>query len=121
MEFRAHCEQKSVSLCVIVKNEEARLPTCLASAGDLVDEVIVVDTGSGDRTREIATGYGARVFDFSWVDDFSAARNESLRRATGDWIFWLDADDQLDEANRRKLRELFARLKKENAAYVMKS
>jgi len=109
-----------VSLCLIVKNEETNLPDCLACAGDLVEEVIVVDTGSTDRTRELATRLGAQVFDFAWVDDFAAARNEALRHATGEWIFWLDADDRLDEAERHKLRTLFADLKDENVAYVMK-
>jgi tetratricopeptide (TPR) repeat protein len=109
-----------VSLCMIVKNEEANLPACLASVADLVDEVVVVDTGSSDATREVAATVTARVFEFPWVDDFAAARNESLRHATGDWIFWLDADDRLDEESRHKLRALFAGLKNENVAYVMK-
>jgi glycosyltransferase involved in cell wall biosynthesis len=78
---------------------------------ELVDEIIVVDTGSTDRTKEIALQLGARVFDFKWVDSFAAARNESLRRATGEWIFWLDADDRLDEANRQKLAVLFDELR----------
>ena len=89
---------------MIVKNEEATLAACLASVADLVDEMIVVDTGSTDRTRDVAGQGGARVVDFAWVDDFAAARNESIRHATGDWIFWLDADERLDEANREKLR-----------------
>jgi tetratricopeptide (TPR) repeat protein len=105
---------------MIVKNEEARLPTCLRSVNGLVDEIVIVDTGSTDRTREIAAACGARVFDFAWVDSFAAARNESLRHATGDWIFWLDADESLDDDNRRKLRDLFADLKDEKAAYAMK-
>jgi glycosyltransferase involved in cell wall biosynthesis/Flp pilus assembly protein TadD len=109
-----------VSLCLIVKNEEANLPGCLGSAADLVDEVVVIDTGSQDATKEIAARYGARLFDFPWCDSFSAARNESLRHATGDWIFWLDADDRIDEDNRAKLRTLFAELGNENAAYAMK-
>src|SRR5207253_43137 len=67
----------SVSLCMIVKNEEANLAECLKSVGDLVDEIVVVDTGSNDKTKEIALRMGARVFDFPWVDSFSAARNES--------------------------------------------
>ena len=75
------------SLCVIARNEEANLSACLASAADLVHEIIVIDTGSTDRTKEVAASFGARVFDFPWCDDFSAARNESLRHATGDWIF----------------------------------
>ncbi len=118
---RAHpAARPKVSLCMIVKNEEVNLPDCLGSASDLVDEMIVVDTGSTDRTREIAARSGARVFDFPWVDDFAAARNESIRHATGEWIFWLDADDRLDQTERQKLRALFARLNDENAAYVMK-
>src|SRR6476646_6610535 len=109
-----------VSLCVIAKNEEANLPACLASAADLVDEIIVVDTGSTDRTREVAASWGAKVFEFPWVDNFAAARNECLRHATGDWIFWLDADDTIDEQNRELLRQLFAHLDQGLAAYMMR-
>jgi glycosyltransferase involved in cell wall biosynthesis len=109
-----------VSLTMIVRNEEANLSGCLASAADLVDEIIVVDTGSTDRTKEVAGRLGARVYDFPWCDDFAAARNESLRHATGQWIFWLDADDRLDEENRGKLQALLAGLKTENVAYVMR-
>ncbi len=123
---RAHREGKSwpasrprISLCMIVKNEEATIEACLASVVDLVDEMIVVDTGSTDRTRELAVQAGARVVVFEWVDDFAAARNESIRHATGDWIFWIDADEWLDEANRERLRELFSRQEWENAAYLM--
>jgi tetratricopeptide (TPR) repeat protein/SAM-dependent methyltransferase len=108
-----------VSLCLIAKNEEGNLSTCLGSVADLVDEMIVVDTGSTDRTREEAARLGARVLDFTWVDDFAAARNESLCHAAGAWIFWLDGDESLDAENRERLRSLFAGLKEENAAYVM--
>jgi glycosyltransferase involved in cell wall biosynthesis/predicted Zn-dependent protease len=108
-----------VSLCMIVKNEEENLPACLGCVADLVDEIIIVDTGSTDRTNEIAARFGARVFDFPWVDSFAAARNESLRHATGEYIFWMDADDRLDEDNRARLRQLLAGLRDENAAYVM--
>ena len=87
-----------VSLTMIVKNEEANLPSCLASVADLVDEIVIVDTGSTDRTKEVATSWGARVFDFAWIDDFAAARNEALRHARGDFVFWLDADDRIDDA-----------------------
>ena len=72
----------------------------------LFDEIVVVDTGSKDRTREIAREFGARVFDFVWVDDFAAARNAALARATGDYAFWLDADDVVDPPEREKLRKL---------------
>jgi tetratricopeptide (TPR) repeat protein len=108
-----------ISLCMIVKNEEANLPACLGSAIDLVQEIIVVDTGSTDRTRETAARFGARVVDFPWVDDFSAARNESLRHATGDWVFWLDGDERLDDANRRRFQTLTAGLPNEIATYIM--
>jgi tetratricopeptide (TPR) repeat protein len=109
-----------VSLCLIVKNEESNLPACLESVAGLTGEVIVVDTGSTDRTRDMASQLGARVFDFAWVDSFAAARNECLRHATGEWIFWLDADDRIDADNREKLRTLFANLPSANVAYVMK-
>jgi glycosyltransferase involved in cell wall biosynthesis/Flp pilus assembly protein TadD len=108
-----------VSLCLIVRDEEANLPACLGSAADLVDEVVVVDTGSTDRTREVAARFAAKVFDFPWCDDFAAARNESLRHATSAWVFWMDADDRLDETNRARVRDLFSGLGDENAAYVM--
>jgi glycosyltransferase involved in cell wall biosynthesis/Tfp pilus assembly protein PilF len=109
-----------VSLTMIVKNEEASLPACLESATGLFDEIVVVDTGSTDRTREVAARFGAKVFDFPWIDDFAAARNEALQHVTGDWIFCLDAGDRLDEAARSDLRNLFANLGEENVAYLMK-
>jgi tetratricopeptide (TPR) repeat protein len=109
-----------VALSMIVKNEEANLPHCLGSIADLVDEVVVVDTGSADRTREIAARFGARVYDFPWIDNFGAARNESLSHVTARWVLWLDGDDRIDEENRRRLRKLFASLGDEKDAYVMK-
>jgi GT2 family glycosyltransferase/Tfp pilus assembly protein PilF len=117
---KASTKRSRVSLCMIVKNEEANLPGCLLSVADLVDEVIIVDTGSTDETKAVAVQFGAKVHDFIWIDDFAAARNESLRHATGDWIFWMDGDDRLDEDSRRKLRALFDTLTNENAAYAMK-
>jgi tetratricopeptide (TPR) repeat protein len=109
-----------VSLCIIAKNEEANIAACLDSAADLCDEVVVLDTGSTDRTREIARDKGARVFEFPWIDHFAAARNACLEHATGDWIFWLDADDRLDEPNRDRLRRLFDSLPAGNVAFSMK-
>ena len=108
-----------VSLCMIVKNEEANLAACLQPVAKLFDEIIVVDTGSTDRTKECARRFGAKVFDFIWVDSFAAARNESLRHATGHWILWLDADDRLDETNLPKLRRLLAELPEDNSCYMM--
>lgn len=95
-----------LSLCMIVRDNARTLDLCLSSIAPHVDEMIVVDTGSLDETPEIARRYGAQVFHFPWIDDFSAARNESLKHATGEWLFWMDSDDTIDEANGRKLREL---------------
>src|SRR5439155_3684160 len=96
------------------------LPVNLVSADDLDDEVVVVDPVSTYRTNAVAVRFGAKVFDFPWCDSFAAARNEGLRHASGDWIFWMDADDRLDEDNRGRLRALLAGLQDDNAAYVMK-
>ena len=109
-----------VSLCMIVKNEERNLAECIGPVAGLVDEIVVVDTGSTDRTVEIARGLGARVVYFPWVDSFAAARNESLRHATGQWVLWLDADDRIDDENCAKLRALLASLRDENVGFVMK-
>lgn len=121
---RISAEEKSrrpkISLCMIVLNEELQLNACLAIAGGLADEIVVVDTGSTDGTKEIALRHGARLVDFRWADDFSAARNESLRHATGEWIFWMDADDRIDEANLEYLQQLFKDLPQANVAYLMR-
>ncbi len=95
----------SVSLCMIVKNEEQDLAACLESVGDLPSEIIIVDTGSTDRTVEIARAFGAQVKHFTWRNDFAAARNESLKYAAGDWIFWMDADDRLSPDNLDRLKQ----------------
>jgi tetratricopeptide (TPR) repeat protein len=84
-----------LSLCMIVKNEANNLPRCLSSAKPYVDEIIVVDTGSADNTIQIAEQYGAEISHFSWCNDFAAARNYSISKATGDWILVLDADEEL--------------------------
>ena len=97
--------QQTLSLCMIVKDEEEYLPRCLGSIKPVVDEMIIVDTGSTDRTRDIAIIFGAKVFDFTWKDDFSEARNFSLSKAGGDWIFVLDADEVLSPIDYRELKE----------------
>lgn len=85
----------TLSLCMIVKNEEKNLARCLESAKDIVDEIIIVDTGSTDRTVSIAEEYNAKIFNYSWNGDFSKARNYALTHATGDFILSLDADEWL--------------------------
>ncbi|MCY6353848.1 tetratricopeptide repeat-containing glycosyltransferase family 2 protein [Clostridium sp. ZS2-4] len=95
-----------ISLCMIVKNEEKDLPRCLGSVKDLVDEMIIVDTGSTDKTVEIAKSYGAKVYYFKWCNNFSAARNESLKYATKDWILIMDADDELSSEDKDKFKAL---------------
>lgn len=96
----------TVSLCMIVKNEEKVLGRCLDSAKEIADEIIIVDTGSTDRTKEIAAEYTEKIYDFEWNDDFSAARNESFRKATMDYCMWLDADDVIPEREQQKIKKL---------------
>lgn len=96
----------SLSVCLITKNEEAFIARLLKNVGPHVDEIIVADTGSTDKTREIARDNGARVFEIGWRDDFSWARNQSLMRATGEWILVLDADEQLSALDWAALHEL---------------
>ena len=97
---------KTISLCMIVKNEEKTLDTCLNSIKNLVDEIIIVDTGSTDKTKEIAKKYTNKIYDFKWVDDFSKARNFSFSKATKDYIMWLDADDYLPKEEHNKFKKL---------------
>ena len=96
----------TVSLCMIVKNEEDVLGRCLESISGMVDEIIVVDTGSTDRTREIAAQFTSRIYDFAWIDDFAAARNYAFSLAEMDYCMWLDADDVLLEADQDAFRAL---------------
>lgn len=93
-----------ISLCMIIKNEAENLSRCLDSVKGYVDEIILVDTGSTDDTIEIGLSYGAKIFPFQWVDDFSAARNHGLEKARGEWILVLDADEALDKHSGYSLR-----------------
>jgi GT2 family glycosyltransferase/tetratricopeptide (TPR) repeat protein/2-polyprenyl-3-methyl-5-hydroxy-6-metoxy-1,4-benzoquinol methylase len=95
-----------LSLCMIARNNDSSIGPALLSIRPWVDEMIVVDTGSTDDTPKIAEQLGARVFHFGWCDDFSAARNESLKYARGQWIFWMDSDDTITKECGRQLREL---------------
>lgn len=96
----------TISLCMIVKNEEQNLPKCLKSLEGLVDEMIIVDTGSTDRTKEVAASFGAKIVDFKWTGDFSEARNFSFSLANCDYIYAADADEEIDEVNRQRFLEL---------------
>ena len=97
-------QRPTLSACLIVKNEEKLLPRCLDSIRDLVDEIIVVDTGSEDNTPEIARQYSCTIHHFPWQGDFSSARNASLQRATQDWILVIDADEELRPEEPWKIR-----------------
>ncbi|MBR5560649.1 MAG: glycosyltransferase [Clostridia bacterium] len=108
-----------LSLCMIVKDEEKRLSTCLESVKDVVDEIVIADTGSTDATKEIAARYTERTLDVPWADDFAAARNASMEAATKPFILWLDADDVIDPPECEKLMALKARLSEEVDAVMM--
>ncbi|MBL8095852.1 MAG: glycosyltransferase family 2 protein [Anaerolineales bacterium] len=96
----------TLTVCLIVKNEESDLPRCLTSVRALASEIVVADTGSTDRTVEIARGLGARVIDVPWTGDFSAARNAGLEAATGDWILIIDADEEVPVDAHAQFRDL---------------
>ncbi|MCM1089123.1 MAG: glycosyltransferase family 2 protein [Muribaculaceae bacterium] len=96
----------TISLCMIVKNEEKLLARCLDSVAGIMDEIIIVDTGSTDRTKEVAARYTDKIYDFEWIGDFSAARNFAFSKAGMEYIYSADADEVLDEENRRAFLRL---------------
>jgi tetratricopeptide (TPR) repeat protein len=110
----------TLSLCMIVKDEEEMLPGCLEAVRDVVDEIVVVDTGSSDGTVEIARSFGARIVEFPWNGSFADARNVSLEHATGDWILQLDADEHIVAEDAPRLRELIGRTWRE-AFYLVET
>lgn len=100
-------KKQTLSLCMIVKNEERFIAGCLESVKEIVDQIVILDTGSTDKTLEIAQKYNAEIHHFKWCDDFSKARNESIKYAVSDWILWLDADERLTfSSSRQLLKEL---------------
>ena len=111
----------TVSLCMIVKNEEKQLARCLRSVKPIVDEIIIVDTGSTDRTKDIGVAFGARVVDFPWVDDFSKARNFSLSKASCDWILVMDADEVLSVLDYESFRSLIDSAQTGPAAFCIRT
>lgn len=110
----------TISLCMIVKNEADVLARCLDSIAYLMDEIIIVDTGSTDSTKEIAARYTDKVYDFAWIDDFAAARNFSFSKATMEYIYAADADEVLEDPNRARFAQLKAALLPEIEIVQMK-
>lgn len=97
-----------LTLSMIVKNEEKYLKECLDSIKDVVDEIVVVDTGSTDNTIKIAESYGAKIYYFEWINDFSAARNFALSKSNGNWVLYLDADERLDSNSKHELKRIIS-------------
>ncbi len=102
-----------ISACTIAKNEEKNIRHWVNSVKRFADEIIVVDTGSTDRTREIAAEAGAELYEFPWCNDFSAAKNFALDKANGNWVVMLDADEYFDEASQQKLRNVLQKYHKQ--------
>lgn len=96
----------ALSVCMIVKNEADNLPKALECVKNFADEIVIVDTGSSDATKEIASNYTTNVHDFEWIDDFAAARNFAMSKATGRYHLWLDADDRITPENRKHINSL---------------
>ncbi len=107
--------EPKLTLSMIVKNEEKYLEDCLASVKDVVDEIVIVDTGSTDSTLEIAAKYDSKVYHFKWIDDFSAARNYALSKSAGDWILYLDADERLSKNSIAEIKDIIK--SKNNTGY----
>ncbi|MFV1998430.1 MAG: glycosyltransferase family 2 protein, partial [Acidiferrobacterales bacterium] len=110
-----------LSLCMIARDEAVFLGRCIDSVKAIVDEVIVVDTGSVDATKDIAARSGAKVFDLEWADDFSVARNHALDQATGDWVLVLDADETISESDHGRLMSLASENKADAYSLVQRT
>lgn len=110
----------TLSLCMIVKNEEDVIGRCLECVSDIFDEIIVVDTGSEDKTRDIVKKYTKNLYYFKWIEDFAAARNYAFSKATKDYIMWLDADDIILDKDKEKIKELKMNMDKSIDMVMMK-
>lgn len=110
----------TLSLCMIVKNEEDVIGRCLECVSDIFDEIIVVDTGSEDKTRDIVKKYTKNLYYFKWIEDFAAARNYAFSKATKDYIMWLDADDIILDKDKEKIKELKINMDKSIDMVMMK-
>lgn len=112
-------KKNSLSVCLIVKNEEAYLAECLESIREIADQLVIVDTGSTDRTLDIARSFNAEIYHFDWVNDFSAARNESIKYARCDWVLWIDADERLTKESVPVLKKLL-KFEKQPVIYTIR-
>ncbi len=110
----------TISLCMIVKNEEMNIARCLDCVAELVDEIVIVDTGSTDQTVKIASGYTSKVYSYPWEDDFSDARNYSFSKASMDYCMWMDADDILEDTQKDKFLQLKQSLSPDTDMVMMK-
>lgn len=118
--FLVSSNMNRISLCMIVKNEEEVIERCLLSIRNVIDEIIIVDTGSTDRTKEICSKYTTQIYDYTWNDNFSEARNYSFGLASMEYVMWLDADDIVLEEDNQKLQQLKATLDSSVTAIMMK-
>ncbi len=110
----------TLSICMIVKNEEEVLDRCLSCIKNVADEIVIVDTGSSDNTKKIAKLYTENIYDFTWIDNFSAARNFSFSKATMEYVMWLDADDVIDEQNQIRIKELLKNLSQDTDTIMLR-
>ena len=108
-----------MSLCMIVRQEEKALARCLEGIADAVEEIVIVDMGSTDRTKEIARQFTDKIYDFPWMDDFAAARNFAFSKGTGEYLLWMDAEDILPSGEKEKLLALKADLRENPCDMVM--
>jgi tetratricopeptide (TPR) repeat protein len=111
----------TLSLCMIVRDEEANLADCLRSVEGVVDEIVIVDTGSKDRTIEIARRFGAVIVELPWANDFSLARNHSLDHATKDWVLVLAADERVEPASASRLRAVLGTTRAQGLQMLVRS
>lgn len=118
---KSKIENNTISLCMIVKNEIRFIGSCLHWVKPLVDEIIVVDTGSTDRTKDVAQIFGARVYNYQWCEDFSSARNYSLEKAEGKWILILDADELIASSDNEKFFEFFEKHAHNSTGFIFET
>lgn len=109
---------KTLSICMIVKNEEKNIARCLESIKEIADEIIIVDTGSSDKTIDICKNYSVKLINYEWNNDFSEARNVSLQHATKDYILFLDADEEIPREELNKITKLLSKTNLEQGYFL---